>query len=137
MAAARVENRSDTPENRVAGLVAELVVDALEVVEIDEHQRERVADSLGASPLERQLVIERPSVGEAGQAVGRGLRGDSAEVSERVQDRPCKHEHDEHKEGERAERCVEDAVLVGLDAGVDGLFRADGEKADSDCVRYA
>ena len=127
MSGAGIENCGHAPENRVARLVAELVVDALEVVEIDEQQRERVADSLGAPPFERELVVERAPVGKTGQRVGRGLRGDAAEISERVQDRPSKHQRDEHEQSERAESRVEDPAPVGLDTGVDRLVRPERE----------
>ncbi len=39
----RLEPTADRPENRVARLVAADVVDALEAVEVDDEQRERLA----------------------------------------------------------------------------------------------
>ena len=59
------------------------VVDGLEVVDVEQDQRERIADALGAAPLERELLVERPAVRQTGEGVGRRLGGDAPEVSER------------------------------------------------------
>ena len=60
-------------EQLVADVVAEVVVDLLEAVEVDQQQRERVA----RARLPRQGVVEpvaeERSVGEAGQPVVEGL----------------------------------------------------------------
>src|SRR5256714_12153432 len=131
---ARIENRADAPEDGVAGLVAVSVVDALEIVEIDQQRRQRVAHPLGAPPFERELVVEGASVGQAGQRIGCGLGGNPAEVSDRVEDWSGEGKRDEHEQSEGAERRVEDPVLVRLDAGVDGLLGAEREQADSNRI---
>ena len=56
----------DPPQQGVAGLVAELVVDRPEVVEVEHDQAERRA--LADAPLEP--LLERPVVEQPGQVVG-------------------------------------------------------------------
>jgi hypothetical protein len=116
--------------------VPEAVVHALEVVEVGEHQSEGVADPLGTAPLERELVIEGTAVCKAGQPVGRRLRGNPAEVAQRVEDRPRKQEGDEHEQCEGSERRIEHPLLVGADAARDRLLGPQGEQADADGVRH-
>ena len=59
----------DGLENRVTDLVAMLVVDALEVVEVDEEQRQLVLLGLGVPHGGAQLVVQRLAVGQARDAV--------------------------------------------------------------------
>ena len=96
----RTEDLADGPQNGVARRVAVAVVDGLEVVQVQEHERERVADAVGAAPLERELLVEGAPVREAGQAVDGRLRGDPAEVAEYAQDRAREQEGDHHQERE-------------------------------------
>ncbi len=89
-----MEDLSDRAQDSVAGLVAMGVVHVLEVVQIEEDERERVADAVRAAPLEHELLVEHPAVGEAGEAVGRGLRGHSPEVAHQAHDRTGEEERD-------------------------------------------
>ena len=64
-------------EHPVAHLVAVHVVDALEVVEVHQHQRQAALAAAGALHLGPQALVEGAVVGEAGQRVDRRalLRG--------------------------------------------------------------
>ena len=62
LADAAEQDLADRAQDRVAGLVAMGVVDLLEVVEVEEDERERVADAVGAPPLEHELLVERAPV---------------------------------------------------------------------------
>ena len=69
---ARSEALGDDDEQLVAGGVAEAVVDGLEVVEVEEHRRDRA----GAGPRGEGrlgLLDEAASVDEAGQGIVEGL----------------------------------------------------------------
>ena len=75
--AARGRARSgggDLDQGLVARAVAEAVVDALEVVEVEHGQRERTLVAAGALDLEQQPLVEDAVVGEPGQRVLRGAR---------------------------------------------------------------
>src|SRR6185295_11838097 len=62
----------------VAGLVAEAVVDLLEVVQVGQDEREGAAEALGAADLARERVLELTAVGKLGEAVGTRLARDEA-----------------------------------------------------------
>ena len=66
----------DRRQELVPGGVAELVVDGLEVVEVDEQQRDRAAHA--ASPREREveLILDQDAVGQPGEAVVIGEVGE-------------------------------------------------------------
>ena len=66
LAARRHERRGDLAQQPVAGLVAERVVDRLELVEVEHHEAERVAPATMAL----EPVLERAVVEQAGQVVG-------------------------------------------------------------------
>ena len=72
-AVAPPENRGGDPpdglEQSVAPDVALRVVDSLEVVDVDEQQRQRRPHPLGEVELARELILERPVVAEAREAV--------------------------------------------------------------------
>ena len=61
------------PQDRVAGRVAEAVVDGLEIVEVDEHDADRPASADRAHDGLLDAVCEQRSVGEAGDRVVEGL----------------------------------------------------------------
>ena len=67
-------SRGEVDEHAVAGGVAEAVVDRLEVVDVDEHQRQRAAVAQRALGLLGEALVERAAVGEPGQRVGQRLR---------------------------------------------------------------
>ncbi len=76
-------NRGDqTPshlhEHRIAGGVAELVVDLLEPVEVDEQHGDRLCRSGPAPEGVPQAVEQRGTVGQAGERVGQRPAGDLA-----------------------------------------------------------
>ena len=60
---------ADRRQQLVAAGVAALVVDALEVVDVDQQERQRRAAPDGALELAGELLLERSVVAEAGQAV--------------------------------------------------------------------
>ena len=59
----------DLGEDHVAGLVAEAVVDRLEVVEVDEHDRDQRAAADGRTEGVRDAVGEERAVGEVGDRI--------------------------------------------------------------------
>ena len=68
---------ADAAQHLVADEVAVLLVDLLEVVEVDEDQREVAAgDARGALDLAQQALVQRGVVEAAGQPVGAGRLGD-------------------------------------------------------------
>ena len=75
------ERRSEQPlrhlaQHRVAGGVAEAVVDGLEVVEVDEHDADRPAAAERAHERMLDAVGEERAVGELGDRVVEGLVGE-------------------------------------------------------------
>ena len=66
----------DPPQQPVAGAVAEGVVDELEVVEVDEQQRDRAARARAAVHAAAQLRLQLGAVGQPGQRVEVGEAGD-------------------------------------------------------------
>ena len=58
-----------TLEEPVAHLVAEAVVDELEAVEVEEHERHAVVLALGPAQRQLQAVHEQHAVGEPGELV--------------------------------------------------------------------
>ena len=56
-------------QDRVAGLMAEAVVDGLEVVEVDEHDRDQRAAADGRAERVRDAVGEEGAVGKIGDRV--------------------------------------------------------------------
>jgi hypothetical protein len=61
-------------QDAIAGVVAEPVVDLLEVVEVQQHQGQRLA-KLDAGPVLGQPTFERASVGQPGERILRRLAG--------------------------------------------------------------
>jgi hypothetical protein len=59
----------DGGQELVAGLVAEAVVDELEVVEVDEEDGERLLPGLAVADCALELLLERDPVGEVGEGV--------------------------------------------------------------------
>ena len=68
----RAEHRRDPLQNFVALAVAADVVDPLEVVDVEHHQRERLVRPPGAAELGAQPLVEVAVVVEAGERVGVG-----------------------------------------------------------------
>ena len=52
--------------------MAVTVVDALEEVDVEDHERQRTIAPLGARELACQRLVEQSAVGEAGERVARG-----------------------------------------------------------------
>jgi hypothetical protein len=65
----RADRRAERLEALVAGLVAVGIVDGLELVEVHEHERERLAGAPGALELAREVLLERAVVAQAGERV--------------------------------------------------------------------
>ena len=59
----------DGGQQLVAGSVSEPVVDLLEVVEVDEQQRDRGVGAPGAGERQVELLLDQDPVGQAGQRV--------------------------------------------------------------------
>ena len=69
----RAQDVRDLEQELVADAVPVDVVDLLEVVHVEHHERDRVALRRRANDLLAQAIVERAVVVEAGQRVGRGL----------------------------------------------------------------
>ena len=68
-----LEHLGECPQDVVPGQVAVAVVDALEVVQVGDHERERAAVALHARELLREAVLELAAVRQLGEPVGGGL----------------------------------------------------------------
>ena len=66
----RAQHARDLAERPVADVVAVVVVDLLEVVEVHDHQRDLRLQPLGARQLARQVHEEVARVRQAGQRIG-------------------------------------------------------------------
>jgi hypothetical protein len=73
---AAAEGARHRPQHLVAGGVAACVVHLLEVVEIDQEQREAAAVAIGGRKLALELLAEPAAVGDTGQIVGGGEIGE-------------------------------------------------------------
>ena len=71
-----LRRRCDLAQDAVAGGMAEAVVDGLELVEVDEHDRYRRSGPLGAGERMLDAVREERSVGEVRHGVVEGLVGE-------------------------------------------------------------
>ena len=74
----------DGHEQRVARGVAAFVVDALEVVDVDNKQAQRRAEPFRVDELASQLLLERAVVAELGEAVEQGVRASASVELEKV-----------------------------------------------------
>ena len=63
------ERLADAAQGAVAGMVAALVVDALELVDVADQQRQRLAALAPRRQRGRQLLVQRAPVGQPGQLV--------------------------------------------------------------------
>ena len=90
------EHRGDRAQDLVALLVAETVVDRLEVIDVD-HDHGGRTGSAGAG---RQVMVEPPSVGEAGQAVAPDHRCQII-VGRAAPDRAAERERPQHDQPQR------------------------------------
>jgi len=77
--------------------VAEVVVDVLEVVEVEEDEREVVPEALGAGDLGGEDLLESPAVRETGQRVDASLARLLLRPAKRAQQRACEDEGEEHQ----------------------------------------
>src|SRR6266516_575300 len=62
-------SRGDRAQDRVAGVVAQRVVDVLEVVKVDEQHRGGTSVALRLLDRGRHLRVQHPPVGDTGQRV--------------------------------------------------------------------
>ena len=70
----RAPARAEITQRDVAGGVAAAVVVGLEVVDVEQRDRERVLQALGVRERERELRVPGTAVGEARQGIGQGVR---------------------------------------------------------------
>ena len=137
LADAGAEHLADRAQDRVAGQVAVRVVHLLEVVEVEQHESEGVADPVSATPLERELLVEGATVCDPGESVGRRLRGHPAEVAEHAQKRAREQQRDEHEQSEGTDRRVADSVAVRGYGCLDQVLRPKRQETDATRVRDA
>ena len=101
--------RAELREHAVAGVVAERVVELLEVVEVDDEQRERLVRGARVVDRAAQLTVESAPVRQARQLVGARLAARLGQPAQLVDaDRGADHRDHERRGGE---------------AGGDGLMR--------------
>ncbi len=75
-----LHDAGETLESAVAGQVTESVVDALEVVQIEQKEAEGLMAAVGAADFRFEMVKEFAIVGEAGEPVVGCLIADSSSV---------------------------------------------------------
>ena len=80
------DQRAELRQQLIANSVAARVIDALELVDVDEHERERGAVAPGAVDHAPDRLLERAVVAQAGQAVAQ--RGLARALVQLVQPRP-------------------------------------------------
>ena len=87
LAELRLEAAGQVEQDPVADPVAVAVVDLVEVVQVEHHEHEGVAEAVGALAFVGQPVLEDPVAGDAGEGVDRGgvdeLRGLSGSLLSR------------------------------------------------------
>ena len=121
----------DLREDSVARRVTEAVVDLLEVVDVDEAERDRVAALLGVEQLALQPLVEMAVVAEPRQRVGQGeahraeraegralVQGDREQRSDE-RDRERRGPHPEHVEDQRRGAHQRERHHRQADAGLD------------------
>ena len=108
--AALAQPRRDEREHAVAGRMAEAVVDPLEVVDVEEAERDERVGLVGERELALQPLVEVAVVAEAGQRVGqreahRAERAMRRALVERDRDeRACERGEEERACAARARR---------------------------------
>ena len=100
--AALSQPRRDLAEHRVAHRMAVVVVDLLEVVEVEEAQRNRSAGLLRQDELPLQPLVEAPVIAETGEWIGEGEPHRLHRLERRTLVEPDREERP--AEGEREER---------------------------------
>ena len=102
----RLEAPSDRPQHLVARFVSPDVVDALEPVEIDDEERERLPAASSASERLCDPVVEQRAIREAGQPItqGESLGGQQARDEERA--RRSGESGQRHGDHERVDRPI-------------------------------
>lgn len=115
---------ADRGERIVAGLMALRVVVVLEVIDVDEQQRQRVLRARGAPPFARERDVEHAAVVEPGEAVGarerlqlgfRALAFAQLHVEQQRQPDEADRERD-HRRADRDRAVVPRGVGVGFGA---------------------
>ena len=109
---------SDRHEQRVARGVAALVVDALEVVDVDNEQAQRRAEPFRVDELARQLFLEGTVVAELREAVEERVRSSASVELEQVGVLPLErldttddrrgHQREHERQRQRDERQQQD-----------------------------
>ena len=96
------ELRGEVGEQPVALRMAVEVVDALEVVDVDQAEREGRASGLGLHELALEPVVEMSMVAEAGQRIGEcETHGPERVIGRALVERDCEQRTHEHRREER------------------------------------
>ncbi len=101
MAQQRAQARPDLPQNLIARVVTERVIELFEPIQIDQQQRQPHATALRLGDLRVQAVQEMPAVAKAGQRVGdrlvlalaQPLPNSCRGARHPYQDRACRQAH--------------------------------------------
>ena len=99
-----LDQRAEVGQRLVAEGVALGVVDRLEVVEVDQHQRHRRAIALRGVDLAIELLLEGPMVAEPGQRIGQGIGQGGFVADRQVGARLGQRRHDQVVERDAHQR---------------------------------
>ncbi len=109
-----LQDARDGADDLVAGLMAEAVVDRLEVVDVGDHERDARTRQVCTCELALESFVQAPAIREAGQRIGLCLAAQPCDVADHAGDRPCKPRREDGCNRERERRRQEDEPPVTL-----------------------
>jgi len=127
---------ADLRQHGVAVRVSALVVNLLEVIDVDERQRQRMIVSRGAGALAGEVLVERALIAELGEIVGQ--RRGRQRLDRRRRGRECREAVQTKKSDQTGHQCnardrrTDDEPLVVMRPARRAVPEA-GQAADTDC----
>ena len=119
------QHRRDALQDRIAVRVTVPVVDELEVVDVESHQRQRVVLADRRRHRQRELVLKCALVRQVGQAIARcalqsrtvaaNQRASPEQIEHAASGQQCQQTHQQKATAEVGQRRVEDRALVVAD----------------------
>ena len=129
----RGQEPADLAQHDVAVGVAEGVVDLLEAVEVEQHDRELMCEAVGAGDLGGECLLEGAPVREPGERVDARLTRLLLRPAERAEQRAGEDQSEEHQCRQRKKAGLDDPQVGGV---LPVPFDPAGEiGADADLVR--